>query len=148
MNPKQLAALAAAALTVGAVALIADTKDVKNEKPADIKKEDVGTEKLAALDDGGLAYVRDVELLDGGRGQKIVTGPPGCVRRPSKSPVVTCRRRFSDGGVVDPGPLNRFPASEAQGPQCQPIACSVFLGEDPDAEEVERIKARPAKVKP
>lgn len=145
MTPKQIAALAAAALAVGAVAFIADTKDIPNAKPTDIKKDDVYTEKLAALDDGGLAYVRDVELLDGGRGQKIVTGPPGCVRRPKALPAAACLRRFSDGGVVDPGPLNRFPASEAQGAQCQPVACSVFLGEDPDAEEVDRIRNRPVK---
>lgn len=126
-----LAGVALAALAVGTAAVI-DTKDVTPTKPADVQAEVKGEEKLARSDDGGIAYLRPVQQKDGGTGVVIVT-TPSCARKPIGDK--TCTR--VDGG--DPGELNRYDSTQLAGVGCQPVACSVFAGEDADAEESERV---------
>jgi hypothetical protein len=51
-----------------------------------------------------------------------------------------CLRRTEDGGTRDFGTLNRFPADEAVGASCEPVACSIVLGEDADEPDIEKVK--------
>lgn len=53
------------------------------------------------------------------------------------SKLPDCRHRITTLAgtqVVDPGELNRFPASDAVGEECEPVPCEVAVGEDPDAD--------------
>lgn len=92
-----------------------------------------GEEKVTRAEDGGIAYLRAVRTDDGGAGF-VVVDTPGCARRNRGHCV------FLDGG--DPGALNRYAAALLTGPGCQPVACSVFLGDDADAEEPEILRRR------
>lgn len=152
MNTRQLAGIAAAITlaAVGAVALKGvDTADVKPItdalKPLDEQREKaLEPSKLAVLEDGGLAYAVDARIADGGVELRRVS--PGCVRRPVGVRPTDCQRATFDLGgkpvVVDPGELNRFPVAEAVGARCQPVACSVYAGEDADADETGRVRER------
>lgn len=98
--------------------------------------------KLAALPDGGIAYAVEALIADGGVELRKV--PPGCVRRPTGVKPSECQRTIADlvgrAMVVDPGELNRFPVAEAVGAGCQPVACSVYAGDDADADEAARVR--------
>lgn len=129
-------------LGVGAANVIRDRKDIVEVDTKDIDREEPGGEKLLALEDGGVAYLRQARLKDGGIGE-VVRSVPACKRRAPGTPIGQCRRRLPDARLVDPGVNNRFSESEMVGAGCRPVACSVFAGEDPDEDEVERIKRRP-----
>lgn len=143
MTAKELAGvtLVVGALVATAVVLIDDdTKPLATERV-------VGLTKLSVLRDGGKAYVVEVEV-DAGAGRTRVelrSTAPGCVRRPKGAPVASCRRRerLPDGGLGaarDFGDLNRFAVGEAAGAGCEAVACSVYAGEDADADEGERVR--------
>lgn len=141
MTPRELGAATLAALalaTLGATLL-------DGEEPPRAGESVVGLTRLAVQRDGGRAYVVEVRTADGGRALRVVT-EPGCVRRRSGAPVLACRRRepLPDGGLGvgrDFGDLNRFPASQAVGAGCEPVACSVVAGDDADEDE-ERVVGR------
>lgn len=140
MTPKEASTLGAVILATVAVIALVDEKEIKTEKVA-------GLTKLAVLPDGGKAYVVTIEL-DAGAGKVVeelrIAKTPGCVRRVSKTPT-DCMRRVG-GKDVDPGDLNRFHESEASGPSCQPVACSVRYNEDADEDEDTRVtKSKEAK---
>lgn len=121
---------AAAVAVVSALASVAvlrqpdidsQTRAVINERPME--------SKAVVLPDGGPGYVWPAMLLDGG-GTLVLSDVAPCVRRPSGVLVNACRRRVDGGSARDFGDMNRFPASEAIGTGCQPVACSVVFGED------------------
>ena len=135
MNAKELAAsLAISAALVATAVVIIEPKD---DKPASAQEKLAAVEpsKLALLPDAGKGYVLSVRVADGGVEKR--TTAPDCVRRPVGNK--TCFRAESDGGQRNPGELNRFPATDVRGSGCQPVACSVFLGESADEEEDARL---------
>lgn len=132
MNPRVLlgvvAGLAVAALGVReALSLTGD------EQPREAQDVELEPSKVVPLRDGGTGYAQRVRAIDGGEVTRLVQ--PECVRRLADAGVNACRQRLDDGGVRDPGALNRFPADAAVGTRCQKVACSVFLGDDADEEE-------------
>lgn len=145
MEPSTKVLAGAAALAVAAV-IVASVDSVRPVTDA-VKQLDEAREKalepskLAAFPDGGLAYAVEARVADGGVELRRV--PPGCVRRPTGAKPVECLRLLPDEkGVPTPtdfGELNRFPSLEAVGVGCQPVACSVYAGEDADAEESARV---------
>lgn len=114
---------------LGATALLL-TQDVTEQQVSEGRHE----EKATRADDGGIAYLRAVRLSDGGAGS-IVVDTPGCARR-----VGAGRCVLLDGGT--PPILNRYDAALLTGPGCQPVACSVWLGDDADDEEPEILRRR------
>lgn len=106
---------------------------VGDEKPPQVGDVALHPEKVTPLLDGGSGYTQEMRTADGGRVVRLVS--PSCVRRLSDAGVNACRRALSDGGVVDPGALNRFSADAGVGTRCQLVACSVFEGESADVEE-------------
>lgn len=143
------AAIAGAGLLLAATAtLVGSAIDAVRPVTDAVKSLDTQREtalepsKLAAFPDGGLAYAVEARVADGGVELRRV--PPGCVRRPLAARPDTCLRLLPDEkGVPVPtdfGALNRFPASEAVGAGCQPVACSVYAGEDADADEAQRVR--------
>lgn len=82
--------------------------------------------------DGGLAF--GVPFDDAGcpiDAEAIVTPP--CVRAPLDGGL-NCRRDELDGGSRFFGTGNVFPASLAVGTQCEPVACRVMFGDNPDTD--------------
>ena len=139
-NEKILAAAALAVVLAGGVAVSldgADEGDLRGE-PGTVAGRVVSPDYATELPDGAVGYAVQVETDAGITWSRKAA--PGCVRRRAGAPVAACRRRLSDGGTTDPGDLNRFPAAEGVGGQCQPVACAVFAGDDADAEEVEIVK--------
>lgn len=128
---------AAATLALAAVLAVA-VIDGGTKPEAGAKRAPGARTMLAVKPDGGKGYVVLVEL-DGGVQEVREAATPGCVRRPQGAPPATCRRRTEDGGVVDPGDLNRFAEADAVGPGCQPVACTVFIKEDAEEDEDARI---------
>lgn len=78
--------------------------------------------KLGVLPDGGAVAV--IALPDGGT--DVLDALP-CVRRPAGK--TDCKRLDPTGKLSDMGDWARFLATEAQGAECEPVACSVFAGD-------------------
>ena len=93
-----------------------------------------GESKLAELPDGGVGYVYAVDLPDGGS-EVVATETAPCARRPVGVAVSLCRRL--DGG--DQGALNRYPSDTLTGAGCQPVACSLYAGEDAAEDEATHL---------
>lgn len=132
-------AVGAAIAIAGAVIVV-----IGDEKPLDPQKKKVlEPSKLAKLRDGGIGYMVRV-AAEGGSEWRLTA--PDCVRRPVGARPTDCQRATFDLGgkpvMVEPGELNRFPAAEAAGAGCQLVACSVYAGEDADAEEADRVRER------
>lgn len=133
MNPRILlgaAALAALAVTTSIVIRGDETPPEQGDVP-------LHPEKAVALRDGGTGYAREYLARDGGLVTRLVQAE--CVRRLADAGVTACRQRLPDGGLRDPGALNRFPADAAVGTRCQKVACGVYLGEDANEEEGVRV---------
>ena len=136
-----IAAAALAAVSTGLV--VALSQDDLSERGASGRAR-LGESKVVELPDAGVGYAYPVDLDDGGVEFRVTSDAP-CVRRPEGAPVASCLRRESDGGSRDFGTLNRFPADEAVGASCEPVACSIVFGEDDaeaDAAKVERARSR------
>ncbi len=129
MNPRRLVASLAVAAAIGVTSIII----VGDELPPQSGDVFLGPEKAARLPDGGTTYAREARASDGGRVVRLVSAE--CVRRLADAGAAACRQRMSDGGVRDPGMLNRFSADAAVGARCQVVACSVWAGDDADEEE-------------
>lgn len=121
-----LAALALGGVIATAVIVVIDEK---SPEAGDVVIE---PSKLALLPDGGKGYVERVKQIDGGIALRVKASG-GCVRRPVGNK--SCLK-----GGRDPGDLNRFPAAEATGSGCEPVACSIVFGEDPDLAEDDVIR--------
>lgn len=135
MNSKAKATLATVGIVlVGGVSYLASLDSSEPGPPVEVRARVVGLTRHVEYEDGGGAYVVEVETEDGGREEREAPSP-GCVRRPVAAPVEACLRRLPDGGAHDFGALNRFPEADAVGTGCQPVACSVVAGEDADGEE-------------
>lgn len=125
-------------LTAAAVAVVSAMASLAIVRQSDIEpslqpviNERLMESKSVILPDGGLGYSWPAMLLDGGS-TVVISDVAPCVRRPTGVLVNACRRRISGGNTQDFGDLNRFPASEAIGTGCQPVACSVVFGENAD----------------
>ena len=134
MNPRALLAGAAlaAAVVVTSVVIRGD------EVPPQAGDARLQPEKVVAFRDGGSGCAAEYRATDGGLVTRVVQCD--CVRRLADAGVNACRRRLSDGGVVDPGTLNRFLADASVGTRCQRVACSVYAGEDADEEEDVKVQ--------
>ena len=120
-----------AALAVLSIDVPGDTKDPGSERV-------VEASKVGVLPDGGKAYVVKVALTDGGIEMRKISAPD-CVRRPKGAAVDTCLALVGGKGV-DRGELNRFPADASVGGGCEPVACSITLGEDPEISDDARVQ--------
>jgi hypothetical protein len=142
MNTKLAVALAGVlgATGIGIASLLPGRDPVIEPVLAAIKAERTFDEKLIVDVDGGLAYARQVDLVDGGTGI-VVRTTPACVRRRQPSLPASCRRSRDGGAAQDMQPLERFPSVEAVETLagCQRVACSIFLGDDPDEDEDVRV---------
>lgn len=100
----------------------------------------VSESKAVFLEDGGKAYRTPVRLRDGGQ-YFVESAEAPCKRRPRGVDGSTCRHVYHRGGlspadVDEAAPeLVRYRAAEMLGDGCEGVACSVWAGEDPDAEE-------------
>lgn len=126
----------AAAVVIATIDVPSDTKDRSTERI-------VEPSKVGLLPDGGKAYVVKVALSDGGVETRKISAPD-CVRRPKGAQVDSCLV-LEGGKPVDRGELNRFPADAAVGVGCEPVACSITLGEDPDVSDDARLQEYRAK---
>lgn len=61
----------------------------------------------------------------------VLQQTPLCVRARVNG-TGTCTRDEHDGGSRYFGAGNVFPAADAVGPDCEPVGCSVFFGDNPD----------------
>lgn len=134
MTPKEIGTLSATVLVTLLTLAILDDKTPE----AKVTDKAVGYSKLAVLPDAGKAYVIEVEVTtDAGVEVKtLITKTPGCVRKMQDKDDCS---RIVDSKPVDFGVLNRFPANEAVGADCKPVACSVYLGENADEDEDARL---------
>lgn len=151
MNPSRIGIGAVVALAVVVRIVTLNDEPVVTEtapavvrtlaKKADIATESRGESKVHWLRDGTKVYRVPVVMRDGGRDvdeRGSLEAP--CKRRPKGVDGALCLHATTDlSGKPTQGPspeLNRYPAAEMIGPGCEGVACSVFLGEDADAEEV------------
>lgn len=137
-----IATVALAAVSTGLVVALSQDGDL-GERGASGRAR-LGESKVVELPDAGVGYAYPVDLDDGGTSYRATDAAP-CVRRPEGAPVESCLRRELDGGARDFGALNRFPASEAVGAGCEPVACSIVSGEDhrePDAAKAQRARGK------
>lgn len=142
-DKSRIVTVAAAALvaTGAVVALVAGDLGPTQHPNA---RERLHESKVVELPDAGVGYAYPVDLDDGGTSYRAMDVAP-CVRRPEGAPVASCLRRAEDGEVRDFGALNRFPASEAVGAGCEPVACSIVFGEDDreaDSAKLQRKRGR------
>lgn len=139
MEPSKVVGLAAVATAV-VVAVVAALPE-KTLVRGDIVAEAPHESKVAWLPDGGKVYRVPVVLKDGGRDydEKTAAEAP-CKRRPRGAK--DCNRTYLDIGgkeVIEQAPeLNRYHASQMSGADCEPVACSVWLGESAEADEVRK----------
>lgn len=109
--------------------------------PKDIVSESPHESKVAWLPDGTRVYRVPVRLRDGGAAydEKSALEAP-CKRRPRDAK--DCNRTYTDidgREVIEQAPeLNRYHASQMSGADCEPVACSVWLGDDAEADEVRK----------
>jgi hypothetical protein len=118
---------------------------IGDETPPVAGDKQIEPEKVVALLDGGTGYAAEYRTSDGGTATRLVA--PACVRRKSGDVVSACRQVLRDGGLKDPGPLNRFPADASVGAKCQRVACSLYAdtlvdGGDPANDEETVIVAK------
>ena len=123
MNPRSLVTSLSltAAMVLGAVVIVGEEKPVTAPELLQVLE----PSKLARLPDAGRGYVVTVRVPDGG--SEVRTTLADCARR---KPGALCTRL--DGG--DPGDWNRYPATQLVG-VCQMVACSIFSGQNPNADE-------------
>lgn len=121
-----LAAVALGGVIATAVVIVVDEK---GSEAGDVVIE---PSKLALLPDGGKGYVERVKQIDGGIALRVKASG-GCVRRPVGNK--SCLK-----GGRDPGELNRFPAADVTGTGCEPVACSIVFGENPDLAEDDVVR--------
>lgn len=132
-----IAAVVTLAAGVGFVALEGEeTASIKPERvipKAEVESESTVESKVAWLEDGGKSYRVPVKLKDGGRDvDERGKDEAPCKRLPKGGDGNRCRHNGQ------PAPeLNRYPADEMTGPDCEGVACSVWLGEDASKDEVE-----------
>lgn len=131
MNTRVLLGVLAAAAVVGSVVIRGD------EVIPQVGDSRLQPEKIVALRDGGSSCAAEYRSTDGGLATRIT--PCDCVRRLADAGVTACRRVLEDGGAIDFGALNRFPADASVGTRCQRVACSVYAGEDADEEESVKV---------
>lgn len=164
MTRDKLLAAAALAVSLGVLVSLSDA-DV-GERPVDGRIHHKGESKLLELPDGGKGYsypttfdcdggtewVREdggstpIDIGDAGTQvwkiatctEYLVTDVAPCVRAPADGGE--CLRLLDDGGAAFFGALNRFPREQAVGASCEPVACSVVAGEDPNEDEGARIR--------
>lgn len=134
MNPRALLAGLALAALVGVTSVVIRG----DETPPEVGDVPLEPSKAVPLRDGGSGYAQRMRAADGGEVVRLV--PPECARRLADAGVNACRRRLDDGGVIDPGTLNRFSADASVGTRCQLVACGVYAerlsdGGDPANEE-------------
>lgn len=67
----------------------------------------------------------------GNRYVRVASQAPDCVRAPVAGGT-TCQRAELDGGQRYFGAGNVFPAGEARGTGCEPVACTTIAGDDPN----------------
>lgn len=144
MNRRALLLVASVAAAIGgatALSLVGDESPVQNGDVA------LHPDRAEDLPDGGLGYAVDVRTADGGTATRMIASP-ACVRRPVGTIAALCMRNDPFRGLYNQGAL-RFPATQAVGAGCQPVACSIpeesFLsdGGDPAAEEeMDAVKRR------
>lgn len=111
------------------------------EQPGDVPQ---GPETVVLLPDGGIAYIMPVETADGGFTFRFTT--PKCARKLPDAGVEDCKRSyigFFGPVTVDPGAWTRFPSSQQVGDHCQPVACAVMSGDNPDQEEIDIARSYP-----
>lgn len=139
MEPSKIVGLAAVATAV-VVAVVAALPE-KTLVRGDIVSESPYESKVAFLEDGTKVYRVPVKLRDGGVGydEKAAAEAP-CKRAPKGGG--DCFRTYVgiDGREVTEKAteLNRYPAASMTGADCVPVACSIWLGEDAEADEVQR----------
>lgn len=141
MEPSKVVGLAAIATAV--VVGVVVTLDVKvpPEGRGDIVESRAYESKVAFLEDGGKVYRVPVRLRDGGTAydEKTAAEAP-CKRAPRGGG--NCFRTYVDftGREVTEKAteLNRYPAASMTGADCVPVACSIWLGEDAEADEVRK----------
>lgn len=129
-----LTAAAVAVVSVASGVLVLTAGQIA-PSPVTVINERPGESKAIVLPDGGRGYFWPATLVSDGGGTLVLSEVAPCVRRPLGASVESCSRLLSDAGIIDPGALNRFPATEAVGWTCQPVACSVVAGENPDNPE-------------
>lgn len=129
MSPSKILGIAAA-LSLAAIAVVelsADKALTRGEIAVSYDFES----KVTFLPDGGKAYRVPVRLKDGGTDYDVKTAAEAPCKR--RRPKADCR--FADGGLAPD--LNRYPSSMLSGVGCEPVACSVWLGENADEDEQE-----------
>lgn len=144
MNASKVIGIGAALALAAAVIATVATEDApvtleridfgKDFTKGDVASEAVGESKVAYREDGTKYYAVPVTLKDGGRDvdEKTALEAP-CKRRPKGVDGALCQYKGKDAPE-----LNRYPAAEMIGPACEPVACSVWLGEDAEAPETKR----------
>ena len=127
------------ALGVGVAAIaVALTVDIPGGTKDQAGERVVEPSKVGLLPNNGKGYVVKVVIADGGVELRRAAAP-GCMRRPVGAAVDTCM--VVEGGKgVDRGAMNRFPADASVGAGCEPVACSVVAGEDPDISDDARVQ--------
>lgn len=127
----------------GALALVAGVGLFYTRSPADLPLPQPGEVKVAPSlsarhADGGVAGCVAKFSPDGGR-ERVWRrlAACDCVRRPAQAEAADCRWRragFADAGesVVDVPVGFRFAADASVGTGCQPVACSILAGENPN----------------
>lgn len=139
MEPSKIVGLAAVATAV-VVAVVAALPE-KTLVRGDIVSESPHESKVSWLEDGTKVYRVPVRLRDGGAAydEKSALEAP-CKRRPRDAK--DCNRTYTDidgREVIEQAPeLNRYHASQMSGADCEPVACSVWLGDDAEADEVRK----------
>lgn len=93
---------AAAIIAIGVAVMVYD-KEPEASQEKGIKSEPT---KYLKLEDGGSGHY---EFRKTDAGSIAVRVSPDCVRRPLGKSL--CFKRASDGGLIDPGDMNRFNAS-------------------------------------
>ena len=133
MSAKAIAGAAALA-AVGVVAIVIGGDELPPQA-GDVRKR---PERVFPFPDGGWGYAAEYTTADGGEAVRIVAA--NCVRRAEGVGVGGCRWNHPTRGLIDQGALNRFPAAQSTGGQCQIVACGIdgellVDGGDPAAEE-------------
>lgn len=138
MNDYVRAALAAAALAAagttaviltgeGDTPIMLEAVEIRPRVAAKTDQANWGESRVAFAKDGTKMWV--VEVVTDGSREVVQTVAAPCARKPKGAKLCT----LLDGG--DPGELNRYPAAEFTGTECEGVACAVLFGFDPDAPE-------------
>lgn len=104
--------------------------------PLRLGEKQLNPSRLAMLPDGGKGYVAEAVTSQGIELREV---PAGCARRRASDDCT-----FVDGGVLSVG--SRYPAALLTGPDCRPVACAIYAGDDPDADEDATLQLRKSEV--